>query len=126
MRAAILILALSLVVVAGPSAHHRFGDTYVEKTLVTIEGEVSQWIFRDPHSYVHVVSKTATNESERWIVECRGAGHLARLGLTRESLKPGQRVVVTGNPGRIPADHRLLLRGLHRADDDWRWPEETD
>jgi hypothetical protein len=126
MRAAILLIALSVAAGVRPSAHHRFGDTYVEKTLITIEGQVSQWVFRDPHSYIHVLAKTPGTEPERWIVECRGAGHLGRLGITRETLKPGQRVVVTGNPGRIPADHRLLLRDLRRADDNWRWPQETD
>jgi hypothetical protein len=126
MRAAILLVLLSAATGASPSAHHRFGDTYVEKSLVTIDGHVSQWIFRDPHSYVQVLTGDDQPMPERWIVECRGAGQLARLGITRETLKPGQRVVVTGNPGRVPADHRLLLRALHRPEDDWRWPQATD
>jgi hypothetical protein len=126
MRAAVLLLLLSFSAGMRPAAHHRFGDTYVEKTLVTIEGDVSQWFFRDPHSYVHVLAKSGSAPPERWIVECRGASYLGRLGVTRNTLEPGQRVVVTGHPGRVPADHRLLLRALHRPKDDWRWPQPTD
>jgi hypothetical protein len=126
MRAAIFLVALFVAVGAPSAAHHRYGDIYVETTLITIEGQVSQWILRDPHSYLHVITKAEEGQPDRWIVECRGAAHLGRLGITRETLKPGQRVVVTGNPGRIPADRRLLLRDLRRPEDDWRWPTETD
>ena len=37
---------------------------------------------------------------QRWGVEWGGAGALTGQGVTRDSLKPGDHVIITGNPGR--------------------------
>ena len=37
-------------------AHHSFAATYIEDKSVTIEGELVQVLFRNPHSFVHVTS----------------------------------------------------------------------
>jgi hypothetical protein len=41
--------------------------------------------------------------------------------VTRESLKPGDHVVVTGQPGRDPSEHRIRLQGIVRPSDGWKW-----
>jgi thiamine monophosphate kinase len=46
---------------------------------------------------------------------------LGRQGVTRETLKPGDDVVVVGNPGRNPADHRLRMVNITRPADGWKW-----
>jgi hypothetical protein len=48
--------------------------------------------------------------------------------VTRETLKPGDVVVITGNPGRNPADHRIRMVSLRRPADGFGWggkPGET-
>lgn len=117
----LLIVAASAASGVRASAHHRFSEVYVENREITIEGDVVQWEYRNPHSFVHVVARNDRNESERWIVECRGAVHLRQRGVTEETLRPGQRVIVTGSPGRVSADHRLRLRTIVRPHDGWRW-----
>jgi hypothetical protein len=41
-----------------------------------------------------------------WAVEWGGGGQLGRDGVTRDTLKPGDHVIIPGNPGRNPEDHR--------------------
>jgi hypothetical protein len=36
-------------------------------------------------------------------------------------LKPGDHVVISGNPGRNPADHRVRLLKIQRPKDGWSW-----
>jgi hypothetical protein len=36
-------------------------------------------------------------------------------------LKPGDVVVITGNPGRNPVDHRIRMRSLRRPSDGFGW-----
>ena len=38
-------------------AHHSFAATYFEDKTETVEGELVQFLFRNPHSFVHVEGK---------------------------------------------------------------------
>lgn len=107
-------------------AHHRFAEVYAENREITIEGDVVQWHYRNPHSFVRVVARNAQRQAEEWIVECRGAVQLSRQGVTEATLRPGQRVIVTGSPGRISSDHRLRLRALVRPQDGWKLLDAGD
>ena len=69
-------------------AHHSFTATYDENKTVEIEGELVQFMFRNPHAWVHVMAPDENGEMQRWGVEGGGAGALTGQGVTRESLKP--------------------------------------
>lgn len=102
-------------------AHHSFSATYDETMKVRIEGEMAQFLFRNPHSMVHVSAPADDGTVYRWTVEWAGVGTLSGEGVTRESLRIGDHVVVTGNPGRNPEEHRLRLLSIERPSDGWRW-----
>jgi hypothetical protein len=102
-------------------AHHSFAATYLEDQTVTIEGELVQFLFRNPHSFVHVMVKEKDGSMVRYAVEWGGAGQLGGQGVTRETLKPGDHVVISGSPGRNPADHRVRMVSLRRPKDGFGW-----
>ena len=113
----VVLLMVAPALVAGTvrtSAHHSFAATYLEDQSVTIEGELVQFLFRNPHSFVHVNVQQKDGSVVRYAVEWGGAGQLGGQGVTRESLKPGDHVTITGAPGRNPADHRVRMVSLHR------------
>ena len=120
-----LLLALSVVSIHG---HHSFAATYYEDKTIKIEGKLVQFQFRNPHSFVHVEAPDEQGKMQRWAVEWGGAGQLGGQGVTRESLKAGDVVAISGNPGRNPADHRIRMVTLRRASDGFGWggrPGET-
>ena len=102
-------------------AHHSFTATYDETGRMQIEGEVAQFLFRNPHSMIHVTAPDAAGTMQRWAIEWAGVGTLSGEGVTRETLRIGDRVVVSGNPGRNPVDHRLRLLSIERPLDGWKW-----
>jgi Family of unknown function (DUF6152) len=102
-------------------AHHSFAATYFEDKTETIEGDLVQFLFRNPHSFVHVEGKDPEGNPVRWAVEWGAGLQLNRQGVTRETLKPGDHVIITGNPGRNPEDHRLRMRTITRPSDGWKW-----
>jgi hypothetical protein len=55
-----------------------------------------------------------------------GAGALTGQGVTRDSLKPGDVVVITGNPGRNAVDHRIRMRTLLRPADGFGWGQRGE
>ena len=117
-----VVLAATLMV-AGMTvrAHHSFAATYDESKTAMIEGRLVQFLFRNPHSFVHVMAPDEKGQEQRWAVEWGGAGQLAGQGVTRETLKPGDVVVITGNPGRNAADHRIRMVTLRRPSDGFGW-----
>lgn len=123
MKRAFLLLSLAAAVLIGIRlhAHHSFAATYLEDQEQTIEGELVQFLYRNPHSFVHVMAPDETKQMQRWAIEWGGGGQLGQQGVTRETLKPGDHVIVTGNPGRNPADHRLRMRMIVRPKDGWKW-----
>jgi hypothetical protein len=102
-------------------AHHSFAATYLEDQTVTIEGELVQFLFRNPHSFVHVLVRLKDGQQVRYAVEWGGAGQLGSQGVTRETLRPGDVVVISGSPGRNPADHRVRMVSLKRPKDGFGW-----
>jgi len=113
---------------ASAAAHHSFTATYDEREEIEISGTLVQFMFRNPHSFVHVLAPDEHGEMRRWAVEWGAAGTLGRQGLSRDTLKVGDYVVITGNPGRNPIDRRLRMQTLERPNDDFAWgrnPDET-
>jgi hypothetical protein len=106
---ALIAAAVASLASVRTDAHHSFAATYIEDKQITIEGELVQFLYRNPHSFVHVMSRDDTGKIWRWAVEWGGGGQLARQGVGRETLKVGDHVIITGIPGRNPADHRLRM-----------------
>lgn len=121
----ILVVAVCLTG-AHAAAHHSFAATYLEDKRVTIEGEIVQFLFRNPHSFVHVSAKDTSGTVQRWAVEWGGGGQLATMGVNRDTLRPGDHVIVTGDASRTPDDFRLRMRSIERPKDGWRWSGEVD
>ncbi len=106
-------------------AHHSFAATYFEDKTVKIEGKLVQFLFRNPHSFIQVEAPDEQGVIQRWAVEWGGAGQLSRQGVTRETLRAGDVVAITGNPGRNPANHRVRMLVLRRPADGYEWGGKT-
>ena len=121
-RYVIAVLAVGMVTVgANAWAHHSFAATYIEDQSVTIEGQLVQFLLRNPHSFVHVMVKETNGTMNRYVVEWGSPAQLSGQSVTRDTLKPGDHVVITGNPGRNPTDHRVRLLTFKRPSDGWNW-----
>ena len=118
-----LMLAVAVVSLAAGArafAHHSFAATYLEDQSVTIEGQLVQFLLRNPHSFVHVMVKEPDGTMARYVVEWGSPSQLAGR-VSRDTLKPGDHVIISGNPGRNPADHRVRLLTFKRPKDGWSW-----
>lgn len=119
---------LALIITAGASisvgrayAHHSFAATYLEDKTQKVEGKVVQFLFRNPHSFVQVDARDGKGVMQRWSIEWGASGQLGRQGVTRDTLKVGEHVVIIGNPGRTAEDHRMHMVSITRPSDGWKW-----
>jgi hypothetical protein len=116
-----IFAAVMLMVAQDAVPHHSFPATYIEGETATIEGELAAFMFRNPHSFVHVNVKGQDGNVIRYSVEWGAAAALGRQGIDRATLRPGDFVIISGLPGRNAEDNRLLLRTIERPSDGFRW-----
>ena len=130
MKFKLLVPVLAAAVLAGGTAyaHHSFAATYFEDKTMQVEGKLVQFQFRNPHSFVQLEVKDDKGQIQRWSIEWGGSSQLGATGVTSETLKYGDIVTISGNPGRIAEDHRIRMISLRRKSDGFGWgqrPGET-
>src|SRR6202521_2101983 len=65
----LLLLAGAVVSAVPLLAHHSFAATYFDDKTETVEGNLVQFVFRNPHSFVHLEAPDETGQPVRWAVE---------------------------------------------------------
>ena len=117
----IVLLFAALLMPSLALAHHSFTATYDTSKTVTIEGKVTQFLLRNPHSFLHVTVVDKDGKEQNWNIEWAAAGQLGGAGVNRDSLKVGDEIVITGNPARDPADQRIRMVTVKRTSDGFNW-----
>ena len=122
MKRALLTLLIGAVALGvSTSAHHSFAASYVEDQSVSVEGDLVQFEYRNPHSWVHVNAKDETGVMRQVAAEWASAPRLKQWGVSEDTLKPGDRVIITGSPSRNPTEYRMHLKSIQRRADGWQW-----
>lgn len=99
MKATFAILAAgALLFAAAPLvAHHSFAAEYDSTKPLTLKGTVVKFDWVNPHSRLYMeVKNEATGKTEQWELETGNVTTLQRRGWRRDTLKPGDSIVVTG------------------------------
>ena len=97
-----LMVGLSLLVSVQVLAHHGGDDvaTFKGSKRVDLTGVIVEVEWFNPHAFLHVDVRDAVGRVTRWRLELASPNTLTRQGWTRESLKKGDQVSVTGTPAR--------------------------
>jgi Family of unknown function (DUF6152) len=117
----VLLAALALLGTVPASGHHSFAAYYFEDQSVAIEGDVVELDYRNPHAWVHVMALDLNGKTQKVSAEWASPGRLNQQGITKDTLKPGDRVIITGSPSRDESAYKLHLKGIERRADGWKW-----
>ena len=121
MRNALLFAAAALLTCTAAYAHHSYAATYDVTRQVKLEGKLVQFVYRNPHSFVHVMAADDKGVEQRWAVEWSGTTQLGNSGVNKETLKIGDHVVIVARPSRVPGEYRALMLTLKRPSDGFAW-----
>src|SRR5215471_10832218 len=102
MNSALLSLILALAL------HHSIAGVYDNSRQVTVEGIVTEFHFVNPHPFVVIDAN-----GERWKLELDNLSELVEVGMTKDTLKAGDRVVVSGSPARSKPPLGLYVRKMN-------------
>jgi len=92
----VLLIAGTLAAPIPVLAHHSFAAEFDAAKPVTVQGSVEKVEWTNPHIWVYVDAKDAAGKVERWQCEGGSPNTLARQGWSRDTLKPGDQVVIEG------------------------------
>ena len=102
------VAALMLLGTASAAAHHSFAVHFVADWLVTVDGVVTEYSFRNPHGLVHL--QAADGE---WRAETNSPNILRRRGWSADSIKTGDRVTIEGYPARDGSRSMRIARVMY-------------
>jgi len=114
---ALLLAATAVCAANQAAAHHSWSAEYDVSRSTYISGTVTRVQLRNPHSAV-VLSVTAENgRQERWTVEWANPQRLRERGVTAQTLRVGDELLVTGNPHRDADVRSLRALSVRRSSD---------
>lgn len=105
MKNAVSFLATAgLLAIAVPPvnvvAHHSFAAEYDANKPVTLKGTVTRIEWTNPHARFYVDVKDPSGSVVSWNLELASPNVLVRQGWTRQSLKIGDEITVTGSSAK--------------------------
>jgi hypothetical protein len=106
----------------GLSAHHSISAVYDSSQAVTVDGVVTQFRFVNPHPFLVVEVRDAGRTPEVWHMELDNRGELSSIGMTADTIRPGDRVRVTGSRSRTES-RSMYVRKLLRSSDGFEYEQ---
>ena len=117
----LMFSSAALIVPVQALAHHSYA-MFDLKQNVELVGTVKEWQFTNPHSYLQLVVDENGAPVE-YTIESGSPNTLVRMGWSRQSFKPGDKITISINPlrdgskgGRMVQatlpDGKILVLGL--------------
>lgn len=96
-RFAVASVALLTILASKPAAaHHAFAAEFDAKAPVLLRGKVTKVEWINPHAWIHLLAEAPGKPPAPWMVEGGTPNTLLRAGINRNSLKPGDGIIVRG------------------------------
>ena len=100
LRRLLASVAGALVAHASLSAHHGGTTLYDLEKQVTMKAVITEFIWANPHVQIGFDARDEKGVTRHWLLEDSSPPVLVNQGMSRKSLKPGDVVTITFNPGR--------------------------
>jgi hypothetical protein len=121
-RSRLALVLAGLVCLSTPAAaHHSFSQYYLEKDTLQVEGDIVEFQFKNPHSWIFVQGQDSFGRPRIYAAEWVSTSQLERLDITKRTLKAGDRVRIWVSPNKDPNDNRVRLKRIERPSDGWQW-----
>ena len=112
-----IAFALGLAITSAATAHH---PPRMERCKsFTFSGEIERVEWRNPHVELIIRADDGVSHRITWL----NMYQLGRDGIGADTLRMGDRVVVTAGTREDVVEQPMLLSDIHRASDGWEWSQ---
>ena len=91
------LAAVVFLLVLVPTFAHHGAASYDLSKVTTLKGSITSIQWMNPHATINIEAKDEAGKTQKYIVESVSPLGLSRRGWTKDSLKPGDQITVTGN-----------------------------
>jgi hypothetical protein len=91
------LLAGVVFAATAASAHHSFQATFKSDEIITVEGVITDFRFKNPHVLLYLDVTGDDGAVTNWMSEGGSATSLRRRGWARDTFSKGETIRVTGN-----------------------------
>ncbi len=116
MNVRVLGLLCAGVLGCGSANAHHSAAMFDTSKQISVAGVVTRYQWRNPHVYMTVRTRGPNGTAVDQDIEAGAPSVLLPLGLTQDSLHPGDPVTVHANPNKHGAGHIVLGRDVVMAD----------
>jgi hypothetical protein len=103
-------------------AHHSLSGSYDMSREITLNGAVTAFQFVNPHPFVAFAVESQKGTKQQWRGELDNRSELVDIGITEGTFKPGDRIVIVGNPGHEKTQ-TVYVRKLNRPADGLKYEQ---
>jgi hypothetical protein len=115
--AAAIGLAAVLLSVAVPAvAHHSSAPFYDASKRVEIQGAITKYLFKNPHSFLYIDVPDTSGQKTEWQIELGASASLARTGWTPDILQVGTVIKANGQPSKAEGSHGMCCAKITKPD----------
>ena len=112
----LLFFAIILCVVSNKSsAHHAFAADYEAGNEGTVEGVITEVMYKNPHARYYIEVSNDDGSNEMWDLQTMNLMMLSRVGWKKDTLQVGDRIKVDGILGRN-GTRRMSINTVTRTD----------
>jgi hypothetical protein len=109
------VLAAVFALGAHPATAHHSSAMYDDHKTVTVMGAVTKFEWSNPHVYIFVEQTLGSGQKVVWEIEGSPPSILRRLGWSKDTLRVGDVITVTGRPAKDPTRKSLLPAAIQRG-----------
>jgi DNA/RNA endonuclease YhcR with UshA esterase domain len=107
---ATFIVTLTFLTVSAQVFAHHGTASYDTTRTTTVKGTVTAFQFMNPHTLLFLDVTDEKGNVQKWQGELTSPNHLARNGWTKNSLKPGDQITLTGFPAKSGANSLWITK----------------
>ena len=112
---AVFAVVITFALFAGVVSAHHSRAGYDNKKVVTLKGTVVEVAWRNPHVWVVFGVKDDKGTVVQWTGELSSVSTMLAAGMSKDSLKAGDEIIVTGAPAEAGTPQSLIAK-LTKAD----------